>query len=590
VLLLENAHSGQANTIRAEVDALTKLSRHDVRRYDPVGLKDSAVLDLDEFDAVVIHYTVVPLLDYFLAPPFREQLKRFDGLKVQMVQDDYRWVDQITDRIIELGVSVLFTLVPEREIDNVWKPERFSGIERINYLAGYVPLGAENAPRPPLAQRPLDIVYRGRVVPFWLGRMAQEKAWIAQGVMERARAHALTIDVDWREGARIYGSSWDEFLRSGRATLGSESGSTITDFDGSLHQRVDDYLLEHPEADFEEVNREILEPYEGNVMMNIISPRVFEAMAAGTALVLFPGEYSGIIESDRHYIPLQKDFSNFDEVVERLRDLDGLEELTDRAHEEIVASGRYSIASLVKRLDRALDEHARPRPSARGRLKPRHAASRLETRLAPVRERLLKSQSPEEEEFPTPSLIRRKLGGAAMFTMAMRITRDWPEARAFLRSYARGSFQTCQRLAPPALVFSEIAKLGLMRTIAAQGASGNGRVPAPAVQVRTEGDTVTFTTLPEALGAHPAKVAGAESGAGLDLAELEAMPNGVPELVHWDHSAVSRAIKWKLPGDRGLLVVIGQNGDGRQDFTAISALGPLMPVAVRDLLCSSIPG
>src|ERR1044071_8079895 len=119
------------------------------------------------------------------------------------------------------------------------------GVEKIHTLAGYVPLGAGSQPVPALADRPLDIVYRGGALPYWIGRLGQEKAWIAQGVAARAEHYGLRCDVDWREGARIYGQSWVEFMSSGRATLGSESGASITDFDGSIERRVRVYQQQH---------------------------------------------------------------------------------------------------------------------------------------------------------------------------------------------------------------------------------------------------------------------------------------------------------------------------------------------------------
>jgi hypothetical protein len=55
-----------------------------------------------------------------------------------------------------------------------------------------------------------------------------------------------------------------------------------------------------------------------------------------------------------HYIPLKKDFSNFDDVLAALKD-DGLRRrITDRAYEDMIASGRYGYASLIADVDREL--------------------------------------------------------------------------------------------------------------------------------------------------------------------------------------------------------------------------------------------
>ena len=103
VLLLADDDAAHANTILEHIDALTTLSRHHVVTFNPRGTSGSVALDLDEFDVVVMHYSLVTINDGYLAPSFRAKLRRFGGLKVQMIQDDYRWVHEFWAMIRELG-------------------------------------------------------------------------------------------------------------------------------------------------------------------------------------------------------------------------------------------------------------------------------------------------------------------------------------------------------------------------------------------------------------------------------------------------------------------------------------------------------
>jgi hypothetical protein len=91
-------------------------------------------------------------------------------------------------------------------------------------------------------------------------------------------------------------------------------------------------------------------------VINAISPRVFETAAMRTGLVMFPGEYSGIVQPWKHYLPLEKDFSNIDEVVARIRDPGFFKRLTDTAYEELIASGRFSYRRFVEGFDLAMEE------------------------------------------------------------------------------------------------------------------------------------------------------------------------------------------------------------------------------------------
>ncbi len=52
-----------------------------------------------------------------------------------------------------------------------------------------------------------------------------------------------------------------------------------------------------------------------------ISPRVFEAAMTKTCQILTRGDYSGVIEPDIHYIPIEPDFSDYKEALSKFRDL-----------------------------------------------------------------------------------------------------------------------------------------------------------------------------------------------------------------------------------------------------------------------------
>jgi hypothetical protein len=387
VLLLCDDRPSHAPNVLEHIRALRRLSRHRVDVFDPLGVRQSRLLDLGAYDVVVVHYTLFLLHDEHLSPHLREQLAAFDGLKVQFIQDEYRRVDAMTARMRELGIHVVFSSVPADSLPRVYGP-RLPGVDVLPTLTGYVPAELEGRARPPLAGRGLDVVYRGRSIPYWLGRLGQDKVTIGREFLARAGTTDLRCDIAWTEADRIYGDAWYDFLGSSRTTLGTESGSSIVDFDGSLQERTESYLRAHPTATFEDAEREILAPFEGNAVIEAISPRVFEAAALGTAMVNFAGRYSDVIEPWTHYVPLEKDFSNFDEVLAAIRDEGELGAMATRAHEDLVASGRYSLQSFVRGFDEELEARVtprarRPRPRAGARL--RRKLLRLEELRSPVR-------------------------------------------------------------------------------------------------------------------------------------------------------------------------------------------------------------
>lgn len=354
ILLLADPAPGHAGTVLDHIEALSTDSRHYVYVINPLGWALPDTIAFDEFDIVVIHYSIAIIHLEYLPTPFRNRIRAFRGPKAIFIQDEYRDVNAYTASMLDLGIDVVFTCVPDDAIDAVYRPLHEAGVEVIPTLPGFVPDALTKHPVRPLADRSLDIIYRGRSLPYELGELAREKTRIGVGVKRRAEEHGLTVDIEWCEAARIYGPAWPNFISSGRAMLGTESGASIVDFDGHLATEVKAYREATRYADYHEVAETILRPYEGKVVIKTIPPRAFEAICLGTALVLFPGHYSGILTPGRHYIPLEKDFSNIDEVARLLRDLPFLEHLTRVARADIVDSGRYSFATFTRQVDETM--------------------------------------------------------------------------------------------------------------------------------------------------------------------------------------------------------------------------------------------
>lgn len=358
ILLFCDLRRNNANTIDDHVQAFENFSKHRIYTFDPIQQSRCGALDLDEFDVVVIHYSIFVLSEHYLHPMFKQKIRNYRGVKIQFIQDDYRRVDEMAAAVQYLGIHLLYTLYPEDKVPQVWTP-RLPGVQCCATLAGYVPDNILSQPTPSIAERQLDVGYRGRSLPYWLGDLGQEKGWITRDFLRHAHGYRLSHDVSSREEDRIYGSAWSRFIMSCKTMLGTESGSSITDFDGSIQRRTEAYLKENPKATYEEVRSALLEPYESNCRINTISPRAFESAALRTAMVLFPGEYSGILEPWRHYIPLEKDFSNFPEVVAKIRDHVFLQDMVDRTYDDLIASGKYSYRAFIAEFDKVVDDRCR---------------------------------------------------------------------------------------------------------------------------------------------------------------------------------------------------------------------------------------
>jgi len=359
VLVLYDEASTHTSTVLEHLQSIKTFSRHEIYYASGVRLAQQQ-LGLDAFDVVILHYGVRLSLESFIAPVYAESLPKFKGLKILFIQDEYDTTETARKWMERLKIDVVFTCVPPRYIETVYPRARFPSTEFINTLTGFVPPRYElGVTVPPMTERKIAIAYRGRALPHWYGKLGQEKLVIGQRMRAICRQRGIPCDIEWDDSKRIYGDAWYSFVMSARATLGTESGANVFDEHGALRRAIERDIARNPSVSFEEAFEKHLRPHEGKVMMNQVSPRVFEAVALRTGLILFEGEYSGVVQPGEHYIPLKKDFSNVDEVLATVSDGAAMEAMVERAHRDVIRSGKYSYRVSVGELDAVIARKAR---------------------------------------------------------------------------------------------------------------------------------------------------------------------------------------------------------------------------------------
>jgi hypothetical protein len=347
MLVAYSADNVRSDTGRMYLEAWARYSGFEV--YYVQAVNDSTVpVSLDEFDIVFNSYCVRFCFDNYVSSEWIRKLKAFRGLKIISIQDDYDNTFKTRAAILDCGFDVVLTPMPPEAHRHVYGDAILETRQMVYCLTGFAPvLPADLKPLLPLMQRPLVVGYRGRDIGARYGRMAQLKAEIGAVFENACRERGLACDISVQENARIYGG-WFNFLASCRAVLGVDSGSNIFDFDGSIKKTYDEMaaMLGRPPTypEFEPFTREA----ETQVSIGEISPRVFEAAAVRTALVMVEGKYSGILTPGEHYIAVKSDFSNLDDVFERLNDGPALEAMTARTYDALIASGRFSYEEAVR--------------------------------------------------------------------------------------------------------------------------------------------------------------------------------------------------------------------------------------------------
>jgi hypothetical protein len=257
-----------------------------------------------------------------------------------------------------MKIDCIYTLLEPPYFKDVY--QKYTKVPRIVYtLPGYIGddlLEIAGRRARPFQERGIDVGYRARRLPFYMGEGAQEKHKIGVEFRERAGSVGLRMDIETEEQKRIYGSKWYDFLANCRGVLGVEAGVSVFDVQDEARNECERRILEKPNIRFEEVWEQVLKKWEGKIPYRTISPRHFEAAAFRVVQILFEGRYSEIMRPMIHYIPLKKDFSNFDEVIRMFREEALCHELVENGYRDLVASGQYSYRRFIEGFDTEMRE------------------------------------------------------------------------------------------------------------------------------------------------------------------------------------------------------------------------------------------
>jgi len=338
-------------------------------------------LNLARFDAVVVHNTVaynvanLRRMDALLHMPLCD----FSGVKILMRQDENFRFRELAEYVGETGFDLIFTCLPEEAVPLIYPEDVVGSVQFSRMLTGYVtPTLRRRWMRD--TDRPIDIGYRGSFQPYSFGRLAYEKRKIGEDVSRLLKGTSLRCDISSRWEDRIGGEAWFEFLSSCKATLGVESGASVFDLNGDLEARCRlveaKYGPPREDEDYAEQYLQELADLEGLIYYNQIAPRHFEAVSTHTLQIMYPGEYSGIFVAGRHFVELQRDYSNFEQAVEILCDDKARLGIADCAYEEILHNQAYWIESFVDEFDRNISDLLESRQKSHPPIVATHAKRR----------------------------------------------------------------------------------------------------------------------------------------------------------------------------------------------------------------------
>jgi len=298
------------------------------------------------YDAFVVLHSVFSnaclmprLLQYYLGLQ-NKPVVYFIGNEYKLMPEKMRFCERI-------GVSLLVTQVFHSEVVDLYKKRLGCSVESI-------PGGGLDPnlfpPGPSIAERIIDVGFRGNPEPSYFGH--QERETLVLHSRTACRKLGYSVDMSMNSDERFVEGDWSKFLRRCKSMIGSYSGYDYFQLDDAIRKNVNAFERANPSALFDDVYKQFFKGRPAIARARMLSGRHIEAAGSKTPQLLLEGEYSGFLKPDIHYIPVRTDYSNLCEALEKVRDVSYCDEMANRAY--AVAINELTFERHIDRLHDAL--------------------------------------------------------------------------------------------------------------------------------------------------------------------------------------------------------------------------------------------
>ena len=286
-------------------------------------------------DAIIILHSVFSNGCY-LKGWFFEAIKSSPLPKAYFIGNEYKLMPQKMEFCEEIGVSLFVSQSNSPAVLGLYK-------ERLGCKVVCVPSCGLDCnlfvPRIPFEERTIDIGYRVVDGDLYLGHT--ERREIGEYFLMYGPGYGLKIDISMNPVDRFHREDWANFLNQCKGQLGVEAGSDYFELTDETRIKVNAYITKHPGATLADVREQFFKDYLNPIPLRVISGRQVEAAGTKTVQIMFKGYYNDYFQPDEHYISLNKDFSNFDDVITKYRYASYCQHITENAYQIVRSELTY---------------------------------------------------------------------------------------------------------------------------------------------------------------------------------------------------------------------------------------------------------
>jgi len=353
VLVLHNLRS---NTRQTTIDFAAAFGRHvegvEVHYMNLFGIAAAGELE-DSYDLGIVTAEALSVREAPFWPEMKQRIVRHMRRvkrKVIFPQDDYTFSTRLDELVIEAGIDAVWS--PLERDEALYPKSVRQGVSFRKCLTGYVEdywLSRYAAKSKPFEDRTIDLGQRVGASPLSFGDSGRRKFKITQELANEFEIRGMTVDVSFDSNDVLLGDDWLSFLGNTRFTVSRKGGASLADT--KLCMRMSLERLHNLFGQLSESALYQLASKRGvkRGVWEEVSPRLFEAAAMGVCQILEQGDYlGGALEPWVHYIPLDSNFENLEEIFSFVARGDLVQAMVENARELLVKSGDFSYKSFME--------------------------------------------------------------------------------------------------------------------------------------------------------------------------------------------------------------------------------------------------
>lgn len=276
----------------------------------------------EKFDLIIILHSAFS--NACLIPTFIQQIiSSKKCFKVYFIGNEYKLMPEKINFTKKLGINLFITQSHKEEVINLYQDELKINVK---HLPGgglddeiYYPMNLE---------RKILIGYRTFPEPEYMGH--QDRVDLYNFLKKESTIGEDIYDISIKDEDRFGYKDWAVFLNKCVSMPSVCTGSNFFFIDDDLRKEV--LSFKSKGKSFKEIYDKFFKYRKQGTEWRGVTGKVVEALGTKTVNIMVDGDYGPYLKPDVHYIPLRKDFSNYKECVEKLKNKEYFSQITENGY------------------------------------------------------------------------------------------------------------------------------------------------------------------------------------------------------------------------------------------------------------------